>query len=95
MKIKKDRQLKPGDTFNWVITIPGSGSTGGIKKLITVIVSEVYDHHVLCRNIEKSFIKVDITNVDLWLKGIYKKEDRLLNPHKAVEFSAKFLDRSV
>lgn len=80
MKIKESKQLKPGDIIPWELKINEEPTTfnyaksAQYKKYNLVCVG-VYSHHVLFRMTAPPHMKVDIQNVDLWNKGIYKQED--------------------
>jgi len=86
MKIKQSKQLIPGDIVKWEIipenAVPVLGRRVG--KTVDIQVQEVYTHHVLFRIMEPPYLKLDIQNVQLFQKGVYKNDD-LLNPFVRVE----------
>lgn len=83
MKIKPGKQLVPGDVIKWdvVSATPLDDYTTGrrVAKEVEIQVIEVYAHHVLFRILQPPYLKLDIQNVQLYQKGIYKTAD-LLNP---------------
>lgn len=85
MKIKESNKLTPGDSFDW--------NTGN-GKTVSVVVKEVYDHHVMCLMTEPPYLTKSIQNVDLFLQGIYKDSD-VLRPIVTESARLKFMDKGV
>lgn len=73
MKIKRNKRLKPGDTFKWEMEIFNANSN--FNKKTTLVVMAVYPHHILCRDTQEPHNKVGITNAELFQRGIYTRED--------------------
>lgn len=79
MEILKDKQLKQGDVIKWKMAINDVDPLFKRKQAVKLICMEIYPHHVLFRRADYTHMKVDIQNVELWFKGIYKDSD-LLHP---------------
>lgn len=101
MEIKEDKKLKIGQIINFPVYFCDKDRGGNyVTENLDLIVTEIYTHHVLFYSIKYPHMKVDITNVDLWLKGIYKTADKLkhVNPEDCLhgtQGGLKFFDRQI
>lgn len=80
MEIKEGQKLNPGDIIEYDLSLidEQSGWNSHAKgKIIKtkLMCMQVFKHHVLFRMIEPPYHKVDIQNVALWQKHIYKDAD--------------------
>lgn len=77
MKIKKTRQLQLGDRIKWDKMSYTSDELNGHRAIVTLelIVTAVYPEFVAFRNVEPPHTLVNITNNELYTRGIYKETD--------------------
>lgn len=82
MRIKEDKQLKKGDLIKWnlkpitLLSNPSvKASDNTVLKTVKLLVKEVYPHFVEFKILEPPFLTINITNNELYQKGIYQSTD--------------------
>lgn len=75
MLIKEASKLTSGTIISFPVSVTSKELGYTVTEDLDLVVIQAFSHHVLFQSIKYPHKKVDITNVDLYLHGIYKKAD--------------------